>query len=301
MGVSHESASRIVHPASRTIADEFVRRLQEAGPSRLADVAGTSVTLLHALLAELRPTRDEFLAAIEFLTEVGHHTDARCQEWALLADVVGLASLMEDLNHQRPSGATPNTSTGPFYRADVPVLPFGADISRDGKGEPLLVEGRVQDLDGRGLSGALVEVWHANAKGLYENQDPDHQPEHNLRGRFRTDGQGRFRFASVKPGGTTLPTGGPVGRLAERLGLRLNRPAHIHFRVSAAGFQTLTTQIFDKADAAVRDDAIFGVKPGLMAEFHAHPAGAGSRRYGLDLILVLCPQSSEQPEQTGRI
>jgi hydroxyquinol 1,2-dioxygenase len=253
---------------------------------------------LHALIAELRPSGDEFRLAIDFLTEVGHYADARRQEWVLFADVLGVSSLIEDQNNPRPAGATPNTVAGPFYRSDVPEMQPGANISRDGKGEPLDVSGRILALDGSGIGGATVEVWQANSEGRYENQEPDRQPEFNLRGRFRTDAQGRFHFQTVKPKGYTLPSDGPVGRLISALGLCLERPAHIHFRVSAEGFETLTTHIFDRSDPAIGRDAIFGVKPELMAEFRA--LSGGKRRHALDLNLVLCPQRQGDIEASGR-
>jgi hydroxyquinol 1,2-dioxygenase len=281
-------------------AREFSRRLTAAGQSRLAAVAQAAVDGLHALVAELRPSGEEFRLAIDFLTEVGHYADARRQEWVLLADVLGVSSLIEDQNSLRPAGATPNTLAGPFYRADVPEMPLGGNISRDHTGEPLEVTGRIVALDGEGIGAATVEIWQANAEGLYENQEPDRQPEFNLRGRFRTDPQGRFRFTTVKPKGYTLPSDGPVGQLMSALGLGLERPAHIHFRVSAAGFETLTTHIFDRSDPAIGRDAIFGVKPELMAEFRALPPNGGKRKHALDLNLVLCPQRRGETETSGR-
>lgn len=280
---------------------EFARRLSEAGPSRLGEAAQATVERLHALVTALRPTSDEFRLAIDFLTEVGHYADARRQEWVLLADVLGVSSLVEDLNTRRPAGATPNTVAGPFYRSDVPETPLGASISRDGKGEPLAVTGRIVDLDGQGVAGATVEVWHANADGRYENQEPDRQPEFNLRGRFRADVQGRFRFATIKPRGYALPSDGPVGRLVTTLGLRLERPAHIHFRVSAEGFETLTTHVYDEADPAIGRDAIFGVKPELMGRYRVLPPDGGPRRHALDLTLVLCPPPAERARNHGRL
>lgn len=271
------------------LANDFARRLTEAGPARLSEAAGATVGALHALISALRPTPDEFRTVIDFLTEVGHYADDRRQEWVLLADVLGVSSLVEDLNWPRPPQATPNTVAGPFYRPDVPESPLGADLSRDGEGEPLAVTGRVRDLDGNAVPDAQVEVWHANADGLYENQEPDRQPEFNLRGRFHADGQGRFRFTTVKPRGYRLPSDGPVGRFVTLLGLGLDRPAHIHFRVSAGGFETLTTHVFDAADPAIDRDAIFGVKPQLLADFRALPPSGGKRRHSLDLTLVLCP------------
>ena len=280
-------------------AEEFSRRLAAVGQTRLAAAAQAAVDGLHALIAELRPSGEEFRRAIDFLTEVGHYADARRQEWVLFADVLGVSSLIEDQNSPRPAGATPNTLVGPFYRSDVPETTLGANISRDHKGDPLAVEGRVVGLDGAGVAGAVVEIWQANAEGLYENQEPDRQPEFNLRGRFRADPQGRFHFLTVKPKGYALPSDGPIGRLMSALGLGLERPAHIHFRVSAEGFETLTTHIFDRSDPAIDRDAIFGVKPELMAEFRALPPAGGKRAYALDLNLVLCPDRQGDKKALG--
>jgi len=301
MDGQHDGPRRGEYPeAISAQAEEFARRLTALGPSRLATAAQATVGGLHALVAALKPSREEFLLAIDFLTEVGHYADARRQEWVLFADVLGVSSLIEDQNTPRPAGATPNTVAGPFYRADVPETPLGANISRDGMGEPLEVSGRIAALDGSGIGGAIVEVWQANAEGLYENQEPDRQPEFNLRGHFRADPQGRFRFLSVKPKGYTLPSDGPVGRLMTALGFCLDRPAHIHFRVSAEGFETLTTHIFDRSDPAIGRDAIFGVKPELMAEFRALPPNGGKRKHSLDLNLVLCPARQGDTETSGR-
>ena len=270
-------------------AEDFARRLAAVEPSRLAAAAQASVGGLHALVAALRPSSDEFRLAIDFLTEVGHYADSRRQEWVLFADVLGVSALVEDQTAPRPPGATPNTAAGPFYRADVPMMPLGASISRDGRGEPLDVEGVVSARDGGRIGGARVEVWHANAEGVYENQEPDRQPEFNLRGCFRADAEGRFRFASVKPRGYALPSDGPVGRLMTMLGLGLERPAHIHFRVSADGFETLTTHVFDRADPAIDRDAIFAVKPELKADFRPLPGSGNGRRHALAVGFVLCP------------
>ena len=301
MDGQHESPARGEASGARSAqAEEFARRLAAAGQTRLIATALATVGSLHELVAVLRPSAEEFRQAIDFLTEVGHYADARRQEWVLLADVLGVSTLIEDQNNPRPAGATPNTMAGPFYRADVPETALGADLSRDGKGEPLAVSGGISALDGTPVGGAIVEVWQANAEGLYENQEPDRQPEFNLRGRFRADAQGRFHFVTVKPRGYALPSDGPVGRLMAALGLQLDRPAHIHFRVSADGYETLTTHIFDRADPAIARDAIFGVKPELMAEFRVLPAHGGKQRHALDLNLVLCPQGQGGNGPSGR-
>src|SRR5690606_1902600 len=136
-----------------------------------------------------------------FLTEVGHASDDRRQEWVLLSDLLGATALVEEVNAHRPKQATPGTLRGPFFRADVPARALGSDISLDGVGERLSVSGRVRDLDGKAIPGAEIITWQANAAGLYENQQPDLQPEFNLRGLFRTDDEGRFHYLTVRPAG----------------------------------------------------------------------------------------------------
>jgi protocatechuate 3,4-dioxygenase beta subunit len=156
---------------------------------------------------------------------------------------------------------------GPFYRADAPHYPLGASISLDGLGEPLRVSGRVHDLDGQPVAGATIETWQANARGVYENQQPDMQPEFNLRGIFKADQDGTFHYSTVRPSGYGVPDDGPVGMLFKQAGYSLRRPAHLHFAVSAPGFEPITTHIFDANDPHLAEDAIFGVKQELVVDF----------------------------------
>lgn len=255
------------HPLTTTITDSLVGRMTVDRDSRLVRALLAVVGQVHALVTDLRPTSEEWRRVIDFMTEVGHSSDARRQEWVLLADVIGASTLVEDLNTTRPDGATPNTLAGPFYRADVPETAIGANISRDGRGDPLQVTGRIAALDGAGIAQAVVEVWQANGDGFYENQQPDLQPEFNLRGRFCADSDGRFAFSSVCPRGYSLPEDGPVGRLLNGLGIKLERPAHLHFRVTAPDYQTLTTHVYNRADPAIGRDALFSVKPALLGDF----------------------------------
>ncbi len=257
-----------------------------AGPSQAAFLV--LLDHLYRVVEAVKPSPDDLRHMLDFLTELGQHSDTRRQEWVLLADILGVSTLVEDLSAARPAGATPNTLAGPFYRDDAPEMPDGADLSRDGKGQALAVTGRVTGMDGRAVAGARVEVWQANAEGRYENQEPDLQPEFNLRGRFRTDAEGRFAFRSVKPRGYRLPDDGPVGRLARQLGLTLERPAHLHFRVTAPGCQPLTTHVFDRDDPAIGRDALFGVKPELLGCFRRE-GSAEAPLWTLDVAFVLAP------------
>lgn len=268
-------------------AAELRRRLAAAPPGRLGEAVRLILEHAFQIVSTLQPSPAELDAFVQFLTDVGYATDARRQEWVLLADVFGLSDgvICED----RP-GTTPATLPGPFYRSDAPDLPLGANLCRNGDGRPLAVQGRVTDLSGAPVAGALVEVWHANAEGRYENQDPDNQPEHNLRGRFACDAEGRFHFRTIRPGGYALPDDGPVGQLARRLGLSLDRPAHIHFAVTAPGHRRLVTAIFDGSDPAIGRDALFAVKPGLIGTIHSEGTA-----FALTVSLVLDREDQTQP------
>lgn len=271
------TAAQSRHEWSERSATALVaRRLGngQAGPA-LADFALRLVEHLHAIVRETRPSRDEWRAAIGFLTEVGHAADERRQEWVLLSDLLGVSALVESINSPRPPGATPNTVRGPFYRPGAPKLAGGASISLDGEGEPLAVQLSVVDLDGQPVAGAGVETWQANGEGLYENQEPDRQPEWNLRGAFRADAAGRVAYRTVRPAGYGVPDDGPVGALFRRLGFPLRRPAQLHFIVRAEGFEALTTEIFDRLDPHLEEDALFGVREPLLGRFE--PEGDGWR------------------------
>jgi hydroxyquinol 1,2-dioxygenase len=270
------------------VVAELRRRLAANPKDRLSEAVRLIMDHAFQVLATLRPSPAELDALVQFLTDVGYATDARRQEWVLLADVFGLTDGVFCGNQPEVAVATPSTLPGPFYRTDAPDLALGADLCRDGAGDPLAVSGQVLGPDRKPIPGALVEVWHANAEGRYENQDPDNQPEHNLRGRFTTDAQGRFFFRTIRPGGYALPDDGPVGQLARRLGLSLDRPAHIHFAVSAPGHRRLITAIFDGADPAIARDALFAVKPALIAAFDR----------SLTVTLVLDRDDAPQPPQT---
>lgn len=119
---------------------------------------------------------------------------------------------------------------------------------------------------GKPIPDAIVDVWLAGPNGLYEQQD-EAQPDMNLRGRFRTDGEGRYALYCLRPTAYPVPSDGPAGRVLQLLDRHPYRPAHIHFIASAAGFRTLTTQVFDREDAHVVDDAVFAVKDELLVQF----------------------------------
>lgn len=144
---------------------------------------------------------------------------------------------------------------------------MGANICLDGKGEDMVVTGRILDTDGVPVAGARIDVWQANDEGFYDVQQKGIQPDFNLRGVFVTGEDGCYWFRAAKPKYYPIPDDGPVGQLLRAMGRHPYRPAHLHYIVSAEGFTTLVTHIFDPDDPYIRSDAVFGVKESLLADF----------------------------------
>ncbi len=242
-------------------------RMGEDTPERLREVMRVLVKHLHAAVTEAGITEEEWMKGIQFLTDVGHMCSEWRQEFILLSDVLGVSMLVDAVSHDRPEGSTENTVLGPFYVVDVPRYPNGSNICLDGKGEPLVVVGRVLDGKGEPVAGATVDVWQANDEGFYDVQQKGVQPNNNLRGLFTTDSDGRYSFKSVKPRFYPIPDDGPVGKLLQALGRHQFRPAHIHFMVSHPRYDKVTTHIFTPDCPYLQSDTVFGVKKTLIGDF----------------------------------
>ncbi len=279
--------------SEETSTDIVVARLTRED-SRLANILALLTRHLHEVVRESRPTQAEWKQVVRFLTEVGHASDDRRQEWVLLSDLLGLTALVEEINSPRPLGATPNTPRGPFYRASAPRYADGANISLDGAGETLDVTCRVTDLDGRPISGATIETWQANSEGRYENQQPDQQPDFNLRGSFVTDAKGEVRYRSIRPAGYSVPVDGPVGKLLGGIGYPTRRPAHLQFIVRADGFEPITTHVYDSRDPAIAEDAILAVREELLGDFRRRRSPGGTTLWTLDYTFVMARMPSKR-------
>ena len=153
-------------------------------------------------------------------------------------------------------------------------------------------------VDGSPIAGAELDVWQNGDDRLYAVQNPD-APENNLRGRFVTRDDGSYAFLAVRPVDYTIPHDGPVGRMLAATGRHPWRPAHIHLIVSAPGYETLVTHVFDAESAYLDSDAVFGVKASLIrffvprrADDPDRPAGVESDWYSVENDLVLAPSGA---------
>jgi hypothetical protein len=150
---------------------------------------------------------------------------------------------------------------GPYYTENAPVRTSLVELGM--AGTALVVEGYVLGLGGTGktcaaLSGAEVDVWHADDAGVYDNAG------FTLRGVFIADASGKYRMETILPG--------------RYLDGSEYRPRHIHVRVRAQGRKELVTQLYFDGDPYNATDGMFkpqlSMKPrddgkgGLIADFH---------------------------------
>jgi hydroxyquinol 1,2-dioxygenase len=240
---------------------------------RFTQIAQSLVRHLHAFISDVQLTEEEWAKGIEFLTRTGHITTEQRQEFILLSDVLGASMLVIGINNQRAPEATESTVFGPFFVANSPRFANGDNIANGAPGEPCYMEGYVRSLAGEALPDARVEVWQADDEGHYDVQVAG-LPAARGRGHLFTDSDGRYAFWSVLPSAYPIPDDGPVGDLLTAANRSPMRPAHVHFMITAPGYQTLVTHVFAEGDSYLDSDAVFGVKTSLITPFARHEPGA---------------------------
>jgi len=252
------------------ITAEVLRRFEATPDVRLREIMLALVRHLHGFVKDVNLTEAEWFSAIQFLTETGRLCDDKRQEFILLSDTLGVSMVVDLINHRKPERATESTVFGPFHRDGAPEMPPGGNIApRDVRGTPMLISGRVLDPDGGPIDGALLDVWQADSSGLYDSQYAGSDELH-LRGRFRADRDGRYLVRTVRPVHYAIPNDGPVGRMLRATNRHPWRPAHVHFVVSAEGYEPVTTHIFDDTDPYLQSDTVFAVKDSLICHFVRH-------------------------------
>lgn len=261
---------------------EVVRRsFANTENPRLRRIIDSLVAHAHSFVKDVQLTEAEWASAIDYLTRTGQKCDDTRQEFILLSDVLGISMLVETVNNRVSGDLTESTVEGPFHMVVSPPRELGENLAKEDKGQPCLVTGRVFGPDGQPVPGAQIDVWQANAEGFYDVQQPDIQPKDNLRGMFTAAADGTFWFRSIVPRYYPIPGDGPVGELLRATGRHPNRPAHMHFEVSAPGFRTVTTHLFVAGTPYLDSDAVFGVKPSLIREFPTVDDPARAAEVGL--------------------
>lgn len=138
---------------------------------------------------------------------------------------------------------------GPFYTANPPTIENGMIAKSNEKGQRIRISGRVSNLDcTKIIPGTVIDVWHANYAGQYDNSG------FNLRGKVIANKQGFYMFETILPG--------------KYLNGNKYRPAHIHFKITPPGFDTLVTQLYFEGDTSIAEDAAASIKSGQYNATH---------------------------------
>ncbi|MDQ0678828.1 hydroxyquinol 1,2-dioxygenase [Arthrobacter pascens] len=248
-----------------TLTQNVLHSFENCTDPRLQHLMQALVRHLHAFIREVRLTEDEWNAAIAFLTEAGHITDEKRQEFIMLSDVLGASMQTINVNNQAYKNATEATVFGPFFAEDAPEIPNGGDIAGGAPGQPCWLEGTVTDTEGEPVPGARIEVWEADEDGFYDVQYGDNRVAG--RAHLFSDDQGHYSFWGLAPTPYAIPHDGPVGKLLEATGRSPMRASHLHFMVTAPGKRALVTHIFVAGDELLKYDTVFGVKDSLIKYF----------------------------------
>ena len=277
--MSQEKPQKFPYFAEETSAEVVIARMSPDTDPRFREIMTSVIRHLHAVVKETRLTQAAWMTAIQFLTRTGQMCSDWRQEFILISDTLGVSMLVDTINNDH-SGATENTVLGPFYVANPPHYENGHNICLDGKGQPLVVRGKVTDVEGRPIAGATVDAWQTNEDGFYDVQQKGVQPEMNLRGIFTTDAEGHYWFRTVKPRFYPIPGDGTAGEMLRGMGRGTLRAAHIHFIARAPGYEEVITHVFPPDCPYLGIDAVFGVKESLIGDFQLSHDEAEAKSLG---------------------
>jgi protocatechuate 3,4-dioxygenase beta subunit len=149
--------------------------------------------------------------------------------------------------HEEP--ATLASAPGPYFKPDSPER--SDFIDAQGDGHLITLEGRVLSRSCRPVAHALLDLWHADQNGLYDDNG------FRYRGHLFTDAQGRYRFRTIEPA------------------IYPGRTRHFHLKVQAPERPVLTTQLFFPGEPRNQVDTLF--RPQLLMAVSDTPALMSAR------------------------
>jgi len=256
----------------------------DQGSPRVKQIMLRLINDAAKLIEDLEISEDEFWKTVDYLNRLGGRNEV-----GLLVPGLGLEHFLDVLQDAKDAqagltGGTPRTIEGPLYVAGAPVVEGEARMD-DGteldQATVMFLDGVVTDTQGQPVAGAVVDLWHANTQGNYSYFDKS-QSDYNLRRRIVTDSQGRYRARSIVPCGYGCAPDGPTQECLDLLGRHGQRPAHIHFFISAPGHRHLTTQINLAGEKYLWDDFAYATRDGLVGDIQFVEDEAAARDRGVD-------------------
>ena len=166
----------------------------------------------------------------------------------LLVGAAGLFTTLALSTSVRAALLTPRQPAGPFYPPELPLdddndLVQVAGQEKVANGRISDLSGRLFDRNGRPLAGVRIEIWQCDAHGRYRHpRDPGPRsidPGFQGFGHTLTDGDGRYRFRTIRP----VPYPG--------------RTPHIHVAVRPRGVEPFVTQLYVAGETHNADDFLF--------------------------------------------
>jgi hydroxyquinol 1,2-dioxygenase len=149
---------------------------------------------------------------------------------------------------------------------------------------------------GDAVAGAKLDTWSTGGNARYFMQDSN-VPAYNMYGVITSQSDGSYCFVAELPVSYSIPTDGPVGELLKASNRKDIRPAHMHFIVTADGYQKLQTHLFSDEDPYLDSDAVFALKDELIVRFEKSTDVDIAAQFGLpeefrvlDFDFVLVPE-----------
>ncbi|WP_156229470.1 catechol 1,2-dioxygenase [Corynebacterium comes] len=262
--------------------DKFKHETVKSDTSK--ERANAIYTDLLAAIAEVahkhQVTYDEYRVVKNWMIQVGEYG-----EWPLWLDVF-VEHEIEKINYDRHNyTGTKGSIEGPYYVENAPELPWNGEMpmrEQDKAATPLIFKGQVTDVDGNGIGGSTIELWHADEDGFYSQFAPG-IPEWNLRGTIVTNENGEYEIKTLQPAPYQIPSDGPTGWFIDSYGGHPWRPAHLHLKVKNPGYREITTQLYFKGGDWTENDVATAVKPELLLDPQTDAEGNNVVTYGFAL------------------
>ncbi|RYO92481.1 hypothetical protein DL766_000179 [Monosporascus sp. MC13-8B] len=247
------------------ITETVINFCSQGADARMKFVFERLITHIHDFARETRLTTDEWRAGLDWLEACGQICTKNRKELITVSDIIGLSTLVDEINHPKPPGATQGSILGPFHSTEAEEKANGDPISHDANGELLFVFCTVKDTNGNPIPGVQVHVWEADSNGEYDIEKSSHSAPDG-RGIFHSDDQGEFYFDAITPVPYPILCDGPVGTFFKLSGRHEYRPAHVHFMFEKEGFDHLITALYLRGSDYRDSDAVFGVKNSLVVD-----------------------------------
>lgn len=284
---------------AETITTATLSQMADTPDPRFREIMAAAVKHLHAFAREVNLTPGEWIKGIDFITRTGQKCTPSRQEVILLSDCLGLSTLINTMHDKTAmEEATHSSLLGPFFRENPPKFKAGEQISQKDASDEVVLWGKVADTRGKPLAHATVSVWQTLTDGRYDMQGDG---DMDCRGEFTTDANGDYLIRSVRPLFYSIPMDGPVGEMITAQKRHGNRPAHVHFLISAPGYREMVTALYVADDPHIMNDVVFGAHGDLIAAIkHNQPGCPIPAVNSIKFNFMLAPESAAD-KQAGRV